>query len=373
MQDENLQRFLNFRVPRVVEIRENYLNDLRWFVANSPSPPNEEDEIDFTYSDSYQCWVNYAPYFFRELMCIYMKLVETGHSEEELSQSIENKARVLRYFPQILLPGAFLDQTTPFAEKMAFLDRFSKSAEATIRDRGYAEPDYRLVWSMRPLPEHEKVAVGGLTAVLGEACEHVYFGEQPLGIPSFGIDTDIIPDHYVLYQDFDLNLGARKVSSVGRVRTINVYPSKGVSYRILMDPYYAQIFLHRNIGDQEWLTGRPHISHLSSAFVSIDGIPASTKEMERTTNDLMGVFSDAKERVVGNRQNLHIEYCSTQSRVIKNLHVLQGTEWKLPQDAEESIRNNSEMARLKKELELNYNMEVAVELTKRAIDWAKTV
>lgn len=368
-----ISQYLNIHIPKILKIREVYLQNFRHLANSGPLP--ESGRLNFLYNDNYACWVNYAPFFFRDIMDIYLKLIDRGFSEKQISPFIENKSRVVRYFPQILLPGAYLDQTTSQTAKMEFLEKFSETAEATIMDMGYEEPDYTLFYGMKPLSNHENIAVIQLLSALEEACEHVYFGEQQLGFPSFGIDTKILPDFYTLYQDFDLNLGAKVVWPRKRIKTITVY--KDGPYRLNMDFYYAHIFNYKPFGEEELFgrppPDRPPPSLLSMASIIIDNEKASTDEIERACEELKCVFSDSKERIIANRPNLHLEFCSTQSRVIKNLYELARIKWELPSDAKESIISNAIIKRLQKEYGFKYNMEIAVELMKRSIQWAKEI
>jgi hypothetical protein len=369
MNYETLQSNLLTSTNRIVSIRESYAQQLQKTVAEKGS----ESNLPFNSSGMYESWINYSPYFFRELAVPYLELVSQGHTPEDLAPLMENKFRVVRYFTQILLPGIYLDQTVPTSEKLFFLNHFSQTMEKTLNRKGYDEPGYDRLFSIFHIGETKKMSVSYLIGALKEACELIYFGEQPIGFPSFGIDKDIMPDQFTLYQSFDLNKGVRKFPKIQRMNSITIYPQDAIPrFTILMDRTHAQIFLHKYQGTQEWISGLPHISNLSGAGMFIEGQQMREDEISRTTEQLRGIMKTLRQqREVALQSENNIEYCDVQSGVIRNLNQALNKNWNLPDDAQETIRNNDIALRLKGEWGLRYNFEVAVALIKKSIDWAK--
>lgn len=105
MSHEYLQGLL-YRTPLIVSVREYFYQAIKRQIENGES----ESKLPFAKKNMYECWVNYAPYFFAELQTAHSSLLQIGYRPEDLSQFAENKSRVLRYSTQILLPGAYLDQ-----------------------------------------------------------------------------------------------------------------------------------------------------------------------------------------------------------------------------------------------------------------------
>ncbi|MBI2641391.1 hypothetical protein HYW87_02235 [Candidatus Roizmanbacteria bacterium] len=367
---ETLSRLL-YRTPMIVGVREHYYRDLMKQVKSGVL----EEKLPFASKNMYECWVNYAPHFFTGLRVAYDMLLQRGHRPEDLLQFAENKFRVVRYYTQILLPGAYLDRTIQDRDKFHFLNNFAKTAESVLQSVGYND-DIGPLFTFE-LTEKRKISIGRLIQALNEACESIYFGDQPVGFPSFGLDTSAMHDYYVLFKDFDLNLGQHKFQDMGRVQTIVTYDKHAVPpYRIFLIDQYAQLFYHR-----EWINkdkpynlekGAPPIEYMTHGGVSMDGKQLSTDQINELTERVINIILQIREeRKSMKPQELNLEYCASQSGVIANMNGALGREWQLSKEAKESIFTNRYVDSLKKEWELKYGFEVALEAIKRSIEWAK--
>lgn len=353
---------------RILETRERASAQVQKYRSYAGDLKSDEEYINFTYSDNFTALINLSPYFFRDFMDVYMKLLDRGYTEQMLSRVIENKARVVKYVPQVLLPGAFLDSTNTEKEKLEFLERFATSADLTMSS-SFEEPNLEQLYVCRPLKDKEKIWVGTLISALGEGCERIYFGEQQTGYTAFGLDRKLVPNQTAILQDFDLNLGVRKIWPEGKIKTITTYPFDGVSFRIIMDFYNANIWKYRNFGSSEEMIGRPPPFYLGLGLATVDEQSLTLDQIIELSEEVKSVVSNCTEILPANRTRLHLEFASTQSRPIKNLNGLIGEEWKQSDEAIDTIVGQSISTKLKKEMNLKYDVDVFVELMRRSMEW----
>lgn len=370
MNTKSLRDYLAQNTERTISLREHYHRALRGIVARG-----EDEHLFFKAREMYQCWVSYAPYFFNSIMDAYMTLISQGASEDDLASLADNIFRVKRYFVHLLLPGAYLDVLTPIQEKIEFLNRFSRTASTVINRSTYEEPDPRILYTLKSLNQDKKILAGRLIEALSEACEYIYLGEQPVGFPAFGLDADVIPGHYTLYQDFDLNRGVREFANLGRINTITVYATEAAPpYRLYFDPMNAHLFYHRYLNSYEWLVGRPPISFLVSVYISRNGKELSAADISELTQEVLRTISIvAKDRAKMGPNELNLEYCAIQSRVIINMYQAGGKDWSISEHAVREIEQKTRVHKLQKEWQLEYDFDVAVKLIKDAIFWAQQV
>lgn len=325
--------------------------------------PLKQQKWPFNVCDYYKCRINYAPFFFRDVYNVYMALLGQGYTEDQLSEYIENKARVVRYFSQYVIPGAFVDTAVPVAEKRAFLERFAKSALITL-GRKPVMPHYELGQS----PDDTR-KMNTLINFLLDTCEKVYIGDQTVGYTSFGVVDS--GDHTCVVQEFDLNLGESPVTQMGRVATLSVYPRDLVSVKEGRTGW-VHIFEHRQPGSTEPVAGRPPMEYLVAADAKIAGQSLSIEQAIRETARAIK-SANARFEPMDEAEG-SIAYCSTQSRAIKNLMALRGERWQFPSDAEEAIQQGYYLEKFGREFgidEVYPYADISLELMKRSTAWAK--
>ena len=370
MSAEHLQTYTLLHTEKILSIREYYYQNLKKELStNAP-----EDSLPFAGKNMYECWINYSPLFFKDLKEIYTHLLQKGYPED-LSPFIENKARVTRYFAQILLPGAYLDQETPTEEKIDFLNKFAITAQKVMHER-YNEPNPEILYNPKPLNDRKRKAIAQLIGVLDEACELIYFGDQTVGFPAFGLDKKAaFPENYTLYQDFDINLGVKTFPDIERIKTYTVYPQHehtAQPYIMILDKASVHLFLHGFWNDYKWIEGRPHSSFLIKGGVIVGDEELSMEEIEHMNNLLLRIIDSVnKNRAIMNQEELNIEYCITQSNAIKNLNQTGGRDWNISSDVKKTLVDNEIVKKLKRDWGLDYSFEVAFELINKSIQWVK--
>jgi len=368
MLKDRLGFFVSHYSEKALSVREYYLRDLRSKITS----PKEESSLPFSSRRMYDCWINFSPFYYRELHTVFSALLAKGYQPEDLAPFIENKARVVRYVFYLLLPGAFLDRETALADKLDFLVKFECAVTKVLVSRGYPEPDSDFLFGSMPLSRSKAVAISQLIAVLGEACELLYYGDQTVGFYQFGLDRKIIPEHYTVYQNFDLNGGIRQ-HPIGKIQTITMYPQHertAPPFTMIEDYYSGNLFMHGYWDDTKWRIGRPGNSVLVGANVGIGSRSLAVDEIERTTRAVIEIIREvAQSRQSMTREEQDVEYCVTKSGAIVNLNRLEGHEWRLSKAAADAVGSREWTDRLKREWGLQYSFEVAYELIRRSIGW----
>ena len=373
MSVELLQTYTSLHTEKIFQIRTIYYQNLKnGILENTP-----EDSLPFASKDMYECWINYSPIFFRDFKGIYMRLLQKGYQPEDLTSFIENKARVTRYFAQILLPGAFLDQETPANEKIDFLEKFVLTARKVMRQR-YEEPAHKILYNSEPFDDNKRIAVARLIGIMDEACELIYFGDQTVGFTDFGLDRKTaFPEHYTLFQDCDINLGVQTFPEIEKIKTYAVYPQHehtAQPYIMILDKASAQLFSHGFWDEYKWRVGRPHNSLLINGGAVVGNKKLSVEEIEHRNKQLLAIINFVNNyRTTMSKRELNVEYCITQSNAIRKLYEIDGKTWKISREAEMILMSNEVVNRLKIDWNLNYSFEVAYQLIRRSIEWVKNL
>lgn len=339
-----------------------YFDAFKKWAADSPQPLSENG-MHFVWKGMYDCRVDYAPFFFRELMRAYSEALQHADNAE-LLDALETNVRIIRYMTQFGVSGAYLDSETPLREKLEFLDQF---AAATLKSIDAHRPTDSRVSSLRRLDGSEKPMVGLFLGMLGEVCDHAYVGDQTIGFPAFSLETTSDSTTYILRQDFDVNLGSRRFSDIGRVTAITGYPKD--MYDVRTDLNDVHLFQHRKKDDGQWISGVPHSSDLLSAAVFTGGRQLTPVEMRQTARRVAAVKKGITEWFSLKPEDFNVEYCSMQSRAIKNLRQLRGQEWDVTDDAKAVINGNEIVQWLKRDWGKTYSIEVANELYDKAFEW----
>jgi len=373
MNKENLRTFTSFLTDRMVVIRQSYCDRL---LQGELKKSVGVENLSFEADAMYESWVNYAPHFFREMYADLSELRDHNISTEEIAKCLGSQARIPRYYTQLLLPGAYLDTTISEEDKIAFLKTFTDMARTVYTSRQYDEPDYGLLYDKSSSSEKMKLALAGrLIPRLEEACESIYFGDQNIGFPKFGLIKNGNADHTTLSQDFDLNLGPRYFSDFGRIKTYTTYSEETTDGRLtnILDIYVGSLFMHAQMVDTKWRLRRPIYSMLERGYVTVNNKVLCVQEI----NDLADMVPVVAKTVEIDRMHhtlaeRKVEYCQVQSLPLRELGLLRGDScWKLSKEAINSVYLQDSTTRLKSKWGLTHSVEVSTELVKRSVNWVK--
>lgn len=372
MSSENLGFYSSSHTEKLVKIRESYLQRI---LDSELKGEKSEDNLEFPSSDMYESWVNYAQCYFTDLFDIYSELRNRKYSPEALSQYMGSKGRVARLCTNLLIPGAFLDQSVPLTKKINFLNEFAASAIDVFSKSGYQEPDINFLYENGATKHSRKIAISNLIMILEEACELIYYGDQNIGYPEIGLTRNFIPEHHTLLQDIDINLGAMKFPEIGRIKTCTVYPENpdnSVALSIVADKTVGCVFMHGYRNDKKWTLGRPAVSVLERGYISVNGKNLNTDEIDALTGKVIEAIKHVRDERSGyDSLERKLEYCYIQSGLIRDLKLLLGEVWQLSQGATFSVSDRTCSRQLKKDWGLRYNVEVATELIKRSVTWVE--
>lgn len=367
---ENLRSFVGIHTDHLMGIRDHYLKNITRDITIRGS----EADLPFSSKAMYESWVSFAPFFFREFYTAYSTFIESSHTHEQIIQHLDNNLRIVRYFTHLLLPGAYLDEFHSTEDKKEFLDRFSSNISNRMYRKKYSSPELENLFIPESFSDRRKTAISGIIPILEEACELLYLGDQNVGYTDFGLDKSFLPDHYILYQDFDLNRGQRIHPEIGKIQTCTVYPKHWETdnpFVMVANVTTGSIFQHGFWSEGKWKNGRPGSSQLRNGYIIHNGTSLTTGSISTLSEALLKVINSVeKSRVCQSEQEQKLEYCYTQSTPIRNLFEQLGYRWDLPVDAKDEIINMNIVKRLKREWSLITSVEVANRLIRESITWA---
>ena len=375
MSQEKLRSFTSFLTNRMVVIRQSYRDRL---MQNELSQDLAKESLSFEVDAMYESWVNFAPHFFREMYLDFDLLIKSGFQADEIAMSLGTTARIPRYYTQLLLPGAYLDTTISLEEKKIFLGLFVDVVRKVYEKPQYNQPNFESLYDKSVTSEEMKLALAGrLIPRLEEACESIYFGDQNIGFPEFGLIKRGIPDHVTLSQTFDLNLGQRQFPGFSRVKTYTTYSEESTEGRLtnFLDIYVGSLFMHAQMIDTKWRLRRPAYWLLERGYATVDDKVLSVGEINILADRVPMIAKIVeKDRSAVTLVDRELEYCYVQSLPLRELGQLLGKKsWCLSDGAVNSISSQESSSRLKKDWVMNHSVEVSTELIKRSVEWVKNL
>jgi|SRR3989344_2388801 len=321
---------------------------------------------DFPYNlcNRYQTWVNFSPFYFREFFREYT----TYRSNHEANSSplLGNDAFMMRYLFRCLIPGAYLDTEIQTEEKLRFLNEICSLQRATPR-----RFNLNILLEAKDAKQPQKKALSSFVPTLEEACEYLYFGEQYLGFPSFGLARE--EDRWSLYQEFDLNFGSHhllgKKVLPGTIKVVTTISDR--LYRVKVEPSNAHIFMHRTLQDSEFREDRPPLLETEEWLVKLGDASLRTKDLEDIETILHELIADTAKRFseIQTEEEGNLVYAYLYSLPIINLSRYNGSIWHMPKEAAITISENKQMQEIKKKYKSDFDFEAFFSLLADSRVW----
>lgn len=363
---EIVPAFIGYYGDNLLRIRDYYVDAISREVEDVGS----EQDLPFASRAMYECWIDYCSHFFEEFYCLVDELEAKGFSDALIASCVGSPARLVRVITQLLLPGACVNKNIEEGERHRFINRFVERIMPFMIEEKCPEFDPNLLFVPEKISEERKISIARLTSALEEACEAIYMGDQNIGYVSYGIDKSFFPDHYLVHQDFDLNLGRERFSDLGKFGSYTIYPQHYETdnpFTIITSPTTGRVFHHGFFMERKWRQGRPHLAYLSNGYLTCAGRNLRASEMDEMAEKLRWVVSGIEKKRAGLSEYEHkLEYCEIQASPLKAMSNLLGREWKLNAD----VMNSMQTRVTTNELRRIWGDGSAVKISRKLIDEA---